>query len=235
MPNSAPNAAPFPPEALQILTHFYRGEVQRSTDWRLRLDTTTYWAIIATTATISWAFSSLESDGERHIAFFFTSLLVFLLLCIEARRYRYYDLWYTRCRMLEVHLLVPALNPDLNLLQGDWRRVLSNDLLRPAFKISMLEALARRLQQNYIWLFTGLSGGWLLRVYTGAERGDDARLSVSEFFDACGYGTISPLIVVGAFALFWCVLAGIFSRTWKTRHVTGEVRRRDPKAKQWPI
>ena len=31
----------FPSEYLQVLTHFYRGEVQRETEWRRRLDLTT--------------------------------------------------------------------------------------------------------------------------------------------------------------------------------------------------
>src|SRR6185503_2702680 len=40
------------------MIHFYRGEVQRSTTWRTRLDTTTYWAVFTTGATLSFAFSS---------------------------------------------------------------------------------------------------------------------------------------------------------------------------------
>lgn len=225
----------FPPEWLQVLTHFYRGEVQRSTDWRKRLDTTTNWAIIATTATFSWAFSTLVGGSDRHIIFLFTSLLVFLLMCIEARRYRYYDLWHTRVRMLEVHLLVPALHPELKLLQGDWRSVLSNDLLRPAYKISIFEALARRLQQNYIWLYLGLTAGWALRVYTGSHPGGDAEFGLADFYQACGYGVIRPWQTLTAIGLFWGVLGAIVVATWRTRHITGEVRRRDRKAKQWPI
>ncbi|MEM7235348.1 MAG: DUF2270 domain-containing protein, partial [Planctomycetota bacterium] len=57
----------FPPELLQILTHFYRGEVQRATDWRKRLDTTTNWAIIAMTATFSWSFASSETNPSGHL------------------------------------------------------------------------------------------------------------------------------------------------------------------------
>ena len=154
---------------------------------------------------------------------------------IESRRYRYYDLWHTRVRMLEVHLLVPALNPELKLLEGDWRKVLSNDLLRPAYKISLLEAMARRLQQNYLWIFLGLFGGWALRVYTAARAAEKRAPTFGEFLDACGYGVISWWQVIAAIALFWTGLIAIFVVTWSTRHITGEVRRRDPKAKQWPL
>src|SRR5690606_31942707 len=86
----------FPPEFLQIVTHFYRGEVQRSTDWRTRLDATTNWAIIAMTATCSWALTHVQERHGSHIIFFFTSWVVFLLMCIEARRYRHFDVWRTR-------------------------------------------------------------------------------------------------------------------------------------------
>lgn len=225
----------FPPELINVLTHFYRGEVARSTEWRSRLDTTTNWAIIAMTATFSVAFRSLDSGSESHPLFIFTSLTVYLLLCIEARRYRYFDVWRTRARMLEVHLLVPALNPEIDIVQGDWREVLSNDLLAPSFKISFWEAMAKRLRVNYVWIFVALLGGWCLRIYTGAPRGDDGRLSVGELYRACGYGVISPAEMIAVYVMFWGFLISVLSTTWKNRNVTGEIRRRDRKAKQWPI
>jgi len=214
------NNSRFSPEHLQVLTHFYRGEVQRATDWRKRLDTTTNWAIIATTATFSWTFGTGSSPAESHLVFFFTNMIVFLLLCIEARRFRFYDVWHTRVRMLEVHLLVPSLHPESHFLEGNWRSVLANDLLLPSFKVSFLEAIARRLTTNYIWLFLGLLGGWILRVAT----------SMREDIDTTWLYTTA-----GAFVVSWIALIFILLATRKTRHATGEIRRRDPKAKQWPI
>ena len=83
----------FPSDYLQVLTHFYRGEVQRETEWRRRLDLTTNWAIITTMAAFSWTFSSWDvATSGSHVILIFASFLVFLLMCIEARRYRYYDL-----------------------------------------------------------------------------------------------------------------------------------------------
>jgi len=225
----------FPPEYQNTLTHFYRAEVQRSTDWRRRLDLTTNWAILAMTAAFSWAFSA-PKEQSSHVVLIFATHLVFLLMWIEARRYRHYDVFHTRARMLEVHLLVPALNPELDVLQGDWREVLSNDLLLPSFKISVFEALARRLRANYIWLFFGLGGGWALRVYTEAAVTEDGRPSFATLVDACGYHqAVPPWFVIGAQCLFSSVLAFIYVCTWKHRHVTGEIRRRNPRSKQWPI
>ncbi len=223
----------FPAEHLQVLTHFYRGEVQRSTDWRVRLDITTNWAVIATTATFSWAF--MEPRLESHILFVFTSLTVFLLLCLEARRYRHYDVWHTRVRMLEVHLLVPALNPELDILQGNWRAVLSNDLLLPSYKISFLEAFSRRLASNYIWLFLLLFFGWMFRVYSGADTFRDDWVTIEEFYLSCGYNFVHPnFFILFEFGFTLGILAFLLIN-WRRRMVTGEIRRRDPNAPKWSI
>ena len=40
-------------EYLSVMVHFYRGEVQRSTSWRQRLDATTNWSVLTTAAMLS--------------------------------------------------------------------------------------------------------------------------------------------------------------------------------------
>lgn len=220
------------PEQLQVLAHFYRGEIYRSAVWRTRLDVTTNWAILATTATFSWAFTS---GPGSHILFPMANVIIFLLLCIESRRYRYYDVWWTRARMLEGHLIVPSLNPELSLLQGNWRETLSNDLLLPTFKISFSEALARRLTSNYIWLFLLLFFGWAFRVYTGADQNGDGQVHAVDFYLACGYEFIHPNVVLFFQFLFLACLLFFLTVVWKRRHVTGEIRRRDPDSPRWPI
>jgi uncharacterized membrane protein len=40
------------------MVHFYRGELTRSISWRVRLDTSTNWAILAVTAILTFAFGS---------------------------------------------------------------------------------------------------------------------------------------------------------------------------------
>jgi len=223
----------FPTEYLNLLTHFYRGEVNRETVWRQRMDTTTNWAILATTATFSWAFTAERT--ESHFIFPFATLLVFLLLYVEARRYRQYDVARTRVRMLEVHLMVPALNPEVNILQGDWRTVLSNDLLLPTFKISTLEAVGLRLYRNYAWLFLILFTGWILRVYSGADDDKNGWVELAELYRSCGYRFLPPGFTIFIEALLNVGVVAILGATWKSKSVSGEIRRRDPNAKKWPI
>src|SRR5262245_15076470 len=87
-----------PAEFNTAMVHFYRGEVQRSNAWRQRLDTTTNWAVVATGAAISFA---LSNPMNHYGVIILNTLLVTLFLWIEARRYRYYELWAYRVRLME--------------------------------------------------------------------------------------------------------------------------------------
>jgi uncharacterized membrane protein len=94
----------YDPGYVNAMSHFYRGEMGRIMIWRQRLDMTTNWAITSSTAIITIAFST---RGVPHIIFFFNLAIVWVLLWIEARRYRFYDAFRARVRMLEAHFLVP--------------------------------------------------------------------------------------------------------------------------------
>jgi len=86
-------------ELTTAMVHFYRGEVQRSNTWRNRLDTTTNWAVLSAGAMLSFAFSSPASP---HFVIPIDSILVAVFLLMEARRYRYYEIWASRGRVLEM-------------------------------------------------------------------------------------------------------------------------------------
>src|SRR5690606_32531017 len=86
------------------LAHVYRAEVSRSTNWRLRLDATTNWSITITAAVVSYTFGSRDTPAGILLVGFFA---VATFLVIEARRYRYYDIWARRVRMIESGYLVP--------------------------------------------------------------------------------------------------------------------------------
>ena len=219
---------------LQVLAHFYRGELARANVWRQRMDATTHWAVVSTMAIISLAYSTPEASM---LLLPFCCVLLYLLLHIEARRYRYFDVWRMRVRMLEVHLMVPALLQGQDLAEGNWRETLCNDLLAPHYKMSRIEALGRRLQRTYIWLFLIVLGTLVaagLQSRTRRENGHRflfvrlwsgiclrcsgarirGRLLPLPFFDsgdrrtATGYGNPSQ----GAFATALADLIGHFLR-----------------------
>ena len=142
------------------MVHFYRGEITRSNVWRTRLDSTTNWAVVITGALITFAFGSTSNP---HVVILIGLLLLSLFLIIEARRYRYYELWALRVRLMETDFFAAMLNPPFTPHQ-QWAMRLIDSLLTPEFPISNLEAIGRRLRRNYIWLFLILGLAWAAKL-----------------------------------------------------------------------
>lgn len=149
-----------PSEFNTAMVHLYRGEVTRSNVWRTRLDSTTNWAVLTTAAALTFLFSS---PTNPHVMALLVMILVMLFLYIEARRYRYYELWTYRVRLMETDfyaaMLVPPFGPG-----EEWAGRLADSLLDPEFPISMWEALGRRLRRNYIWIFALLTLSWAVKI-----------------------------------------------------------------------
>jgi uncharacterized membrane protein len=148
-------------EFTTAMVHFFRAEVSRANVWRQRLDATTNWAVLTTGAAISFSFG--QPTGN-HALIILNILLVTLFLFIEARRYRYYELWSTRVRLMETDffaaMLVPPFRPD-----PDWAESLAESLLQPHFPISLWEALGRRLRRNYLAIYLILGMSWLAKLW----------------------------------------------------------------------
>jgi len=151
-----------PAEFNTALVHFYRGEIQRSNVWRTRLDTTTNWAVITAGATLSFVFSSPDNP---HFAIPINSILVSIFLFMEARRYRYYEVWANRVRVLETGYFAPMLSHQTMPPDKEWAEHISADLITPHFTISEWEAVGRRLRSNYLWIFVLLALSWTLKIY----------------------------------------------------------------------
>src|SRR5512133_1814937 len=102
---------------LTTLAHLYRGEMYRSKVWRTRLDTTTNWAVATTGIALSVCFSDATISP---VPLVLVSLLVMIFLNIEARRYRYFDIWRTRVRLLEVCFYGPILQGQAITTENRW-------------------------------------------------------------------------------------------------------------------
>ncbi len=151
-----------PAEFNTAMVHFYRGEIQRSNIWRNRLDATTNWAVITAGATLSFVFSSPDNP---HFAIPINSILVSIFLFMEARRYRYYEVWANRVRVLETGYFAPMLSHRTIPPDQEWAEHISADLVTPHFTISEWEAVGRRLRANYLWIFILLALSWALKIY----------------------------------------------------------------------
>jgi len=184
----------YDPGYVNAMSHFYRGEMSRIMVWRQRLDVTTNWAITSTTAIITIAFSTREVP---HIIFFFNLAIVSVLLWIEARRYRFYDAFRARVRMLEAHFLVPMVMENREMLQGEWKKLVCEDLILPCFKIAKLEAIGRRLKRNYMFIFILILVAWLTKIFLHATA---PITDFVTFYHALHIGHIPSWLVALVFA-----------------------------------
>lgn len=182
----APLPAKFDASYVTAMSHFYRGELGRIMIWRQRLDVTTSWAITVTSSIFTIAFSFRDVP---HLIFFFNIAVVWMLLWIEARRYRFYDAFRARVRMLEAHFLVPIVAQNTAMLQGEWQKLVCEDLLLPSFKISRFEAVGRRLKRNYIFIFAIILVAWVTKIFLHASPKIE---SLWSFYKALGVGTSIP-------------------------------------------
>ncbi|MFL6527601.1 MAG: DUF2270 domain-containing protein [Chthoniobacterales bacterium] len=212
---------------VNAMAHFYRGEMGRIMVWRQRLDITTNWAITSSTAIITIAFSNREVP---HIIFFFNVAIVWAMLWIEARRYRFYDAFRARVRMLEAHFLVPIVSENEHLLQGEWRRLVSEDLILPSFKISKLEAIGRRLKRNYVFIFILIMVAWVTKIFLHAPMAMDGPLS---FYRALRVGQIPAWLVAFIFASTLALVIGI--TIYVSKKTTGEIAEFGANRSLWRI
>lgn len=200
---------------VNAMTHFYRGELGRIMMWRQRLDVTTTWAITATSTIFTIAFSLREVP---HIIFFFNLAIVTVMLWIEARRYRFYDAFHARVRMLEAHFLVPMVTRRAEVLEGDWRKLVAEDLLIPSFKIGAFEAVGWRLRRNYVFIYLIILAAWLAKVYLHAPIPIDSPTSL---YRALAVGQIPGWLV--AIAMFGTFAGTLGTVTFVARRFTGEI------------
>lgn len=202
-------------EFVTAMVHFFRAEIQRANVWRQRLDTTTNWAVVATGATLSIAFSQ---PNVHHGVIILNTLLVTLFLFIESRRYRYYELWSYRVRLMETDfyaaMLVPPFHPS-----PEWAESLAENLLSPRFPITIWEAFGRRLRRNYYWIFLILGASWLAKSWLFPTPPAD----FAEFVLRSSIGPIPGKIVLLLGALYYGSLLLVAVATISMTHATGEI------------
>lgn len=137
------------PCEITAVAHLYRAEVYRSTIWRTRLDTTTNWAVVTLGVALSITFSSPEASP---LPLVLVGVLIILFLALEARRYRYFNVWRARARWLETHFYAPMLDEGDLHLEENWQKTLAKDYITPEYHIPFITAVGRRIRHNYLWI-----------------------------------------------------------------------------------
>jgi uncharacterized membrane protein len=209
---------PFPRsrgEYITILAHYHRAEIARMAGWRDRIDRTTNWAITVCAAMLSLTFST---PTAHHSVLLFGMLLVLLLVLIEARRYRFFDVYRRRVRSLERNYYAQVFNPTKDV-PPQWARILGEDLARPAFLITHRRAMSRRLKRNYIWMFLLMALAWVLKISAGTsqaigEAGAQAGVPRS-WYAGADIGPVPGMLVIAAVAVFYAWL--LYTAFWLYR------------------
>jgi uncharacterized membrane protein len=192
-------APPFNAAEITALSHLYRGELYRSTVWRTRLDATTNWAVVSTGLALSLTFSTSTASP---LPLVLVGLLVAVFLCIEARRYRFFDFWRVRAHILETQFFGPILLGRGVQVSSGWNQMLYQDYIKPRLHITYADALGRRLRRNYCWIFTIQVASYLGKLLIHPEP----IASLDELWARAAIGPVPG---------FFVLLAGlIFHSSW---------------------
>lgn len=194
-------------EKANMIIHYYRGEIGRMISWRDRIDRTSNWAITVVAGLLS---VSLSTPTSHHGVVLFAMLLISLFLLIEARRYRFFDVYRARVRRLERFYFAQALCPKAEL-QQDWAETIALSLRSPTFLIGYGEAIRRRLRRNYCWMYLILLLAWGLKISTPKllpdEPSRDMVGSFGELLRNAALGPIpGPAVIAGLVVLFGAIL-----------------------------
>lgn len=184
------------------MVHLYRGEMQRLTVWRTRLDTTTHWAIILTTGLTTFVL------GAREVPHYIMLLgLAFntIFMLIEGRRYQHLHHSRWRIQLLEREYFAGHLTAAPPR-EGSWRAQLRADLVRPHATLSHAMGIRLRLRRNYLMLAYFVTTVWLTKVFIhpaspGSVHDFYGRLAVGELFPSWFVALTAGCFVVGVTVL----------------------------------
>ena len=199
-------------EFISAMVHLYRGELAEASAWRTRIDTTSNWAVVLSVTALSFVFGG--GSGERHVLIPIVIVFSTFLLMMEARRYRFYDIWRTRARTIEINFYRPMLDGS-QPVQPDWASTLAHDLAWPHFHMPWWEAAGRRLRRNYQWIYAILLASWLVVLVAYPTPAT----SLSEVVTRGAIGPVPGVLVFTGIAIFYGALItlGVYSY-WQSRH-----------------
>jgi uncharacterized membrane protein len=215
---AAPREPQFSAADIGALAHLYRGEMYRSKVWRTRLDATTNWAVVTTGIAMSVTFASAQASVLPVVL---VSLLVAVFLIFEGRRYRYFDIWRTRVRIMEVSLFGPILRGQGVRTESGWNEVLADDYTDLYFHISFFEAAGRRLRRNYCWIF----GVQIVSFWGKIAIHPTPLASLEQLWLRTSVGPISGQLVLLVGAVFYLGLLALGALTLRGQRAVGRAHR----------
>jgi uncharacterized membrane protein len=178
------------------IAHLYRGEMQRMTVWRQRLDVTSNWAILLIVALTTF---TLGSTDVPHFTLLLGLALIGISVLIEGRRYRHLHHSGWRLYLIELGYFANLLQPTPHASSAraaDWRSLLAEDLRRPRLLISWFKATRVRMRRNYLLVLYFVFAAWITKLFIHPRR----PASVQEFYHRFAVGELLPSWSVAASA-----------------------------------
>lgn len=220
MDEAAPGRSTLDSAEMGVVAHLYRGEVYRSTLWRTRLDTTTNWAVVTLGVALSITYASPQASP---LPLVLVGVLIIFFLMLEARRYRYFNVWRARCRWIELHFIAPLLKEGDLHMEERWQDRLANDYLHPHYHVSMWTAIGRRIRRNYLWILLIQSLAYLGKLFVHPVPVE----SIAQFVARAAIGPVPGWLIL-AIGVFYCASWAAIA-TWSAREDGRRARtRRDP-------
>jgi uncharacterized membrane protein len=199
-------------EFINAMVHLYRGELGEATAWRSRIDTTSHWAVVLSATALSFVFS--DKSSERHVLIPIVSLFCTFLLLMEARRYRFFDIWRSRARMIEINFYRPMLD-GAKPPTPEWAETLAHDMEWPHFHMPWWEAAGRRLRRNYQWIYAILLGSWVVVLMSHPTPST----SLTEVMARASIGPFAGSIVMAGMLIFYGALAALWVYSYWDSHL----------------
>jgi uncharacterized membrane protein len=138
-------------------------------------------------------------------------LLVSVFLLFEARRYRYFNVWRARARLLETDFYAPMIRGEGVRRDPSWTELLAKDYVDPRYHISFARAIGRRLRRTYAWIFVIQA----IAYYGKLAIHPVPLTSFADVLERAAIGPIPGSLVIAAGVLFhggWAVFAIITLR-----------------------
>ena len=200
-----------------VMVQLLRGELGRSDTWRTRLDTTTNWALTVSAAVLSVSFADPRMP---HGVLVIGIWMVISFLMIEARRYRYYDLWIHRVRLMEDGYFAPMIRGEPH--DPDAMRELAHALARPQLRLTLASAVGTRINRTYGPMLAVLVLTWFVKVH----RHPKPATTFESFFRNAAVGFVSGEVMTVIMTVFALAVLVVVLFAMIARQPLGEMRSR---------
>jgi uncharacterized membrane protein len=130
---------------------------------------------------------------------------------VEARRYRFFDVYRSRVRQFERHYFAEIFSPAGTGADANWIKAIGQSLREPEFNVTLTEAIGRRLRRNYIWMYIIVLLAWILKLTSPKLQAEGVRFdyvaTLESIVASAALGPLHGWVILLLVAAFYLWLA----------------------------